>query len=87
MFLKIENERAYDLAKKIPRHTGQSSADVVKEALAEKLERVEKARTKNRAALAEELDRLALHCASLLNPAGERTADEVIGYDEHGLPT
>ena len=87
MFLKIKDKKAYDLAKKISRHTGQSLADVVKEALAEKLERVEKARTKNRAALAEELNRLALHCASLLNPADERTADEIIGYDEHGLPT
>lgn len=87
MFLNVKDERAYDLAKRISRHTGQSLTGVVKEALAEKLERVEKARAKNRAALAAELNRLALHCASLLNPADKRTADEIIGYDEHGLPT
>ena len=87
MFLNVKDERAHDLARRIAYHTGQSLTAVVREALAEKLERVEKARAKNRAALAEEMNRLALHCASLLNPADERTADEIIGYDEHGLPT
>lgn len=86
MFLKVKDERAYDLAKKISRHAGQSLTDVVREALAEKLERAEKARAKNRADLAAELNRLALRCASLLNPADERTADEVIGCDQRGLP-
>lgn len=87
MFLNVKDERAHDLARRIAYRTGQSLTAVVREALAEKLERVEKARAKNRAALAEEMNRLALHCASLLNPADERTADEVIGYDERGLPT
>lgn len=87
MFLNIKDETAYNLAKKIARHTGQSLTGAVREALAEKLERTEKARAKNRAALSAELNRLALHCASLLNPADKRTADEIIGYDERGLPT
>ena len=87
MFLNVKDERAHDLAKRIAQHTGQSLTAVVREALAEKLERVEKAQAKNRAALAAELNRLALHCASLLNPADERTADEIIGYDARGLPT
>lgn len=37
------------------------------------------------ARLADELDDIALHCASLpvLDP---RPADEIVGYDEDGLP-
>jgi antitoxin VapB len=35
--------------------------------------------------LADELDEIAQHCARLpaLDP---RTPDEILGYDEHGLP-
>jgi len=35
--------------------------------------------------LADELDEIALHCSRLpvLDP---RTPDEILGYDEHGLP-
>jgi antitoxin VapB len=35
--------------------------------------------------LVDELDEIALHCARLpvLDP---RTPDEILGYDEHGLP-
>lgn len=87
MFLNIKDEMAYNFAKKISRHTGQSLTGVVREALAEKLERVEKAQAKNRADHAAELNRLALHCAGLLNPTDKRTADEIIGYDERGMPT
>ena len=39
-----------------------------------------------RRASVEELDRIAMRCADL--PArDERSADEIIGYDEYGLPT
>ena len=35
--------------------------------------------------LADELDEIALHCARL--PVRDpRSADEILGYDEHGLP-
>ncbi len=35
--------------------------------------------------LADELDRIALYCASLPR-RDERNNDEIIGYDESGLP-
>lgn len=35
--------------------------------------------------LADELDRIALHC-SRLPVRDSRTPDEILGYDEHGLP-
>lgn len=35
--------------------------------------------------LADELDKIALHC-SRLPVRDSRTPDEILGYDEHGLP-
>lgn len=83
MFWGIRNIRAYLLAKKIASLTGKSVTGVVIEALQEKLALVE--RTKNRAGLAEELNRIALHCASLPR-RDNRSPEEIIGYDESGLP-
>ena len=36
--------------------------------------------------LADELDRIARHCASLPR-RDPRSADEILGYDDRGLPT
>jgi antitoxin VapB len=46
-------------------------------------EKLRRERTRHR--LADELDEIALHCSRLpvLEP---RTPDEILGYDEHGLP-
>ena len=45
----------------------------------------ERAPERSRRRFADELDEIARHCASLpvLDP---RAADEILGYDEHGLP-
>ncbi|MCY4611548.1 MAG: type II toxin-antitoxin system VapB family antitoxin [Gammaproteobacteria bacterium] len=83
MPLNIKNAAAHALAKKIATLTGESMTKVVTEALQEKLARVERA--KGRAGLAEELDRIALRCARLPR-RDSRSPDEVIGYDERGLP-
>ena len=52
-------------------------------ALAERLERERRKRGRARS-LAERLDEIALHCASLPDHA-PRTPDEIIGYDDHGM--
>ena len=83
MPLNIKNVVAHALAKKIADLTGESMTKVVTQALKEKLAQVEKAR--DRLGLAEELNRIALHCASLPR-RDDRSPDEIIGYDEHGLP-
>ncbi len=83
MPLNIKNIATHALAKKIATLTGESMTKVVTEALQEKLVQVEKA--KGRVGLAEELDRIALHCASLPR-RDDRSPDEIIGYDDHGLP-
>ena len=83
MSLNIKNLITLALARKIAALTGTSMVQVVIEALQEKLARVEAA--KSRVGLAKELDRIALRCASLPR-RDSRSPDEIIGYDEHGLP-
>ena len=83
MPLKIKNATAHALAKKIAALTGESITKVVTEALQEKLARIERA--KGRTGLAKELDRIALRCARLPR-LDNRSPDEIVGYDERGLP-
>lgn len=83
MFWSIEDIRAYRPAKKIVSLTGKPMTEVVDEALREKLAQVE--RMKSHTGLAEELNRLALYCASLPRH-DNRNPDEIIDYDEYGLP-
>jgi antitoxin VapB len=83
MPLNIRNKEAEELAQALAKLTGTTKTDAVIDALRERLERLRRARAKRR--LATELDDIALHCAGL--PARDaRSAEEIIGYDEHGLP-
>lgn len=84
MPLNIKDAETHEMARKLARLTGESMTKAVKGAVAEKLARVEKAR--RRPTLADALDHIALHCASLPK-ADARRADEIIGYDGNGLPT
>jgi len=63
--------------------TGETKTEAVTQALRDRLARLRRERTRRR--LADELDEIARHCARLpvLDP---RTPDEILGYDEHGLP-
>ncbi|MCQ4634216.1 type II toxin-antitoxin system VapB family antitoxin [Shinella lacus] len=82
MPLNIKDEEAHALARKLAEATGESLTQAVKTSLEERLARV---RHLNVPRLADQLDRIALDCASLplLDP---RTPDEILGYDESGLP-
>jgi antitoxin VapB len=83
MPLNIRNEQAEELANALAKLTGETKTEAVTQALRERLERIRRTRTKRR--LADELDEIALHCAAI--PVRDlRRADEIIGYDEHGLP-
>jgi antitoxin VapB len=70
------------LAAALARLTGETKTEAVTQALRERLERTRRARM-NRS-LADDLDEIALHCASLplLDPRG---ADDMIGYVEQGM--
>jgi antitoxin VapB len=83
MALNIRNQEAERLAAALAKLTGETKTEAVTQALRDRLARLRRGRTKRR--LADELDEIARHCARL--PVRDpRTADEILGYDEHGLP-
>lgn len=83
MPLKIGDPKIHVLAKRLAKLTGLSKTDAVRDAIQARLDQIEKSRgTTSRL---EELDRIALHCAKLPR-RDQRSADEIIGYDNWGLP-
>jgi antitoxin VapB len=83
MALNIRNSEAEKLAETLARLTGETKTEAVTQALRDRLARLRRERTRRR--LADELDEIARHCAQL--PVRDsRTPDEILGYDESGLP-
>jgi antitoxin VapB len=83
MALNIRNEEAERLAAALAKLTGETKTEAVIRALKDRLARVRAERTRRR--LADELDAIGQHCARL--PVRDRRApDEILGYDEHGVP-
>jgi antitoxin VapB len=83
MPLNIRSKQAEELAAALAKLTGETKTEAVTQALRERIERVRRARSKRR--LADELDSIAMHCAAL--PVQDpRSADEILGYDECGIP-
>ena len=83
MPLNIKDAETHALAKRLASLTGESLTQAVKRAIQERLAQVE--RTRRAIRLADELDHIALHCASLPR-RDRRSAEQIIGYDERGLP-
>ncbi|QVL47962.1 MAG: type II toxin-antitoxin system VapB family antitoxin [Thiocapsa sp.] len=83
MALNIRNAEAERLAERVVALTGETKTTAATLALRERLERLERASGRSR--LADELDAIARHSASLplLDP---RSSDEILGYDANGLP-
>jgi antitoxin VapB len=84
MALNIRNEEAEELAARLARLTGETKTEAVRKALRDRLRRLRHERAGTR--LADELDEIARRFARLpvLDPRG---AEEILGYDEHGLPS
>jgi antitoxin VapB len=83
MPLNIRSQETEELANALAKLTGETKTEAVTQALRERIQRVRRARAKRR--LADELDEIALHCSGL--PVHDpRSADEIMGYDENGLP-
>lgn len=83
MALNIRNPEAEELAAELASQTGETKTDALIKALRDRLDRVR--RERSRRSLADELEAIAKHCASL-PVLDARPADEILGYDEHGLP-
>ena len=83
MSLKIKDSETHALAKRLASLTGESLTQAVKQAVQERLARVEKSQHGIR--LADELDHIALHCAALPR-RDRRSTEQIMGYDERGLP-
>ena len=84
MPLNIKDPHTHLLAKRLAGLTGESLTQAVRQAVQERLTRLE--RIRETTSLADELDRIALHCARL--PVRDaRSAEEILGYDDRGLPT
>lgn len=83
MALSIKDAETDRLVRQLAVTTGESMTDAVRQAVAERLERERRRRGK---ASLEELDAIARRCAALprLSDASE---DEILGYDENGIPT
>jgi antitoxin VapB len=83
MALNIRNPEAERLAEAVAKLAGETKTEAVTRALQDRLARLRRERAGRR--LADELDDIALECAAL--PVKDRRpADEILGYDEHGLP-
>jgi antitoxin VapB len=84
MALSIKMPEADRLARRLADTTGETITVAVLLAIRERLEREERRRL-NKAALLEEIRAISHHCASL--PVQDtRSEDEILGYDENGIP-
>lgn len=81
MALSIKSDRADRLARELADLTGESLTDAVINSLEQRLAEERRARRRHRS-----IDDLVerFHRLPVLDP---RSADEIIGYDEHGLPS
>ena len=82
--LNIKDPEAHTLAVELARRTGQSLTQVVKEALRERLAR-ERLTSPAQQRLVERVLDLGRRASS--RPVVDaRRKDEILGYDEHGVP-
>jgi antitoxin VapB len=84
MPLSIKDPEADQLARTLAQRTGESITQAVIIALRERLAR-EQRKDETIETLVEEVMDIGRHCASL-PLLDARSPDEIIGYDEHGLP-
>ena len=84
MPISIKNDQTELLARKLAELTGETLTEAVRAAVAERYDRLRRARSGR--SLADELNAIALRCAR--RPAiSQLSDDEILGYDESGVPT
>ena len=85
MPLNIKNDEAHSLARELAELTGRSLTDAVTEALKEAVVKARQRRHATVERTVAEIADIAEHCSSLpvLDP---RSPEEILGYDERGMP-
>ena len=84
MALNIRNRTTEELAATLADLKGETKTQAVTRALRDRLVKVRRRRAGRN--ISAELDEIARHCASL--PVFDsRGPEDVLGYDEHGLPS
>ena len=83
MPLSIKNESTERLAREVANHTGESITEAIQKSLAERLERLKDSRRSR--VLGSQIEDL-LRRVDALPTLDSRPADEILGYDENGLP-
>lgn len=82
MALSIKSDEADRLARELVAETGETLTDAVEIALRERLDREH---AKHAASMQTRLARLAADVATM-PVADDRAPDEIVGYDDDGLP-
>jgi antitoxin VapB len=85
MALSLKDPETDSLARQVASLTGETITQAVRTALRERL-RHERLKRGEGPELARALREIAQRCAAL-PVLDDRTADEIIGYDENGLPS
>lgn len=83
MALNIRNPETERLASELASETGETKSEAVTEALRDRLARLR--RERSRRSLADELRAIARHCAAL-PVLDSRSPEEILSYDDRGLP-
>ena len=84
MPISIKNDPTEALARCLAELTGETLTEAIRMALSERYERLRRGR--NGRSLEEELTEIALRCAA--RPVlSNLSDDELLGYDEMGIPT
>lgn len=82
MALSIKDPEADRLAREVAKATGETLTAAVVQSLRERLARVRRRRERR---LSDEILKIGRRCSELPVEDG-RSDDEIIGYDDHGLP-
>ena len=83
MALSIKNDETERLARQVASETGESLTEAIQNALQERWERLKSRRSGH--VLAGQVEDL-LRRVDALPTLDSRPEDEILGYDEHGMP-
>jgi len=84
MGISIKNIQTEKLAREVSKRTGESLTEAIKNSLEERLQRLKQRRRSQLAVTQLEEILRRVDAMPVLDP---RTPDEIVGYDENGLPS